>query len=177
MRRARNEISRSRELSLAAAELLDQGATDAAVAAALSRTAGRKIAARTVAAFRMRDYAPIAAERLTRRDAARRVEMILSGAAGSFAQAGQELLARMMYDLLENARDMSPKELIGAGKTLSKIREVELAADKAAIERSRYEAGRAAEAVAGNAAMTPAERQMKIREIFGFVGCGARKGT
>jgi len=151
-RRARNIVSRSRELSALAADLLDQGRTDAEVAAAISERAGERVRPATVAAFRKRDYARVEAKRLERREAAASVEMILSGAAGTYAQAGQELLARQLYEILTSGAEMSPQELIGAGKTFAKIREIEIAQLRAEIERNRSAAADAIKTAVGRKA-------------------------
>ena len=150
-RRPRNEISRSQALSLRAAELLDDGLTDAQVATRLNAAplataksdgAGSAISARTVRSFRAASYQSIADERLQRRDDAQRVQLLLSGAAGTYAQAGQELLA--------------------------KIREIEIAQVKADIEKQRFELAHQAEDVAMNTKLSPSEKAAKIREIFGL---------
>ena len=175
-RRPRNEISRSQALSLRAAELLDDGLTDAQVATRLNAAplataksdgAGSAISARTVRSFRAASYQSIADERLQRRDDAQRVQLLLSGAAGTYAQAGQELLAKMLYDFLRAAPE-DPAVLVSAGKTLAKIREIEIAQVKADIEKQKFELAHQAEDVAMNTKLSPSEKAAKIREIFGL---------
>ena len=171
MRRARNIISRTRSLAALAADLLDAGRTDAEVAEAISARAGCRVRAATVAAFRVRDYSQVEQQRMERREAAARVEMIVAGAAGTYARAGQELLARMLYDVLTGAKEMSPSDLIAAGKTFAKIRDIEIAEIRAESARNREEERRKAEeaaSAAGDAKLTPEERATRIKEIFGF---------
>jgi hypothetical protein len=141
IRRPRNEISRNRQWAEMAADLLDEGMTDAEVAAELrARLPEAAISARTVGSFRNAEYAPIARKRMDRREAARRVHLVLSGSGGTYAQAGQELLAKMLYDMLDSAEDLSAKELIDAGKTFAKIREIDIAQMKAEFEQARRKA-------------------------------------
>ncbi len=167
MRRARNEISRSAELSAAAADLLDQGLSDAEVAERMSQQFGRKISARTVGSFRRRDYAPIAEERLARQEAARRVQLVLDGVRGNFAEAAQDLLARLLYDLMRGG-SAKPEELVRAGQVLARIRECEIAAERARIERERHEQAQRAALAAQDPKLSPAERAARIKEIFGL---------
>lgn len=170
MRRARNLISRRRDLAAAAADLYDAGASDKAVAEACSKLAGAAIRPATAAAFRQRDYARIEQERVGRREAAAKVELILSGAAGTYAKAGQEILARLLYEMISGSAEMSPRDLIGAGKTFAKIREIEISQFRAELEAQKSDlASKAAKAAAsGTADMTPAEREQKIREALGL---------
>jgi len=171
-RRARNVISRSREMSLRCAELLDDGRGDAQAAKVLSEESGRKISARTVGSFRKRDYAPVAEQRLERRRAAREVELILESARGSgadFAEAAQDVLAKTLYDMVSrNAAAMEAEDLQKAGKSLAKIIELNNARIKIDMEREKAEAAQAAGDVAADEALTPEQRQSRIKEIFGI---------
>jgi hypothetical protein len=146
-RRARNQISRSREMSVRAAELLDEGAGDAAVAAQLAEEFGQHVTARTVGSFRRRDYAPVARERLRRIEGAHEIEMIVSAARGSgmtFAEGTQEILARMMYEALRKARegdgDLDAASLTKIGRSTAKIIELSIEQQKLDMQRQKEEA-------------------------------------
>lgn len=168
-RRPRNEISRNKTLALRAAELLDDGMTDAAVAAKLSAEAGRRISARTVGSFRKAEYAPVAAERMQRRDAAREVELILDaarGAGASWAQAGTDLLSKMFYDLIRGGMgDLDP---IKVGATLAKLRKVETDAIRVRLASERAEAAERLKAAVGDRKASPEELVAKVDEIMGL---------
>ena len=167
-RRPRNEISRNRDMALAAADLYDQGLTDIQVAAALSKQFEIKVSARTANSFYKAEYEPIQKKRLSRREAARKVDLVLSGAAGTYAQAGQELLARMLYDILEDGGDIEAKELIGAGKTFAKIRELDIAEMKARYEMEMKRRAEDAVKAGSDEKLTPAEREQKMKEALGI---------
>jgi hypothetical protein len=144
-RRPRNVVSRNAALAVRAAELLDDGLTDAQVAAKLNeefeRAGADKIKAKAVFSFRHADYERVRAEREARMDAAAEVRLILSSAkdAGwSLAEAGTDLLASILYTLikqrkadLDEGKAIDGKELIGMGKTLAKFQEVTTAKLKA----------------------------------------------
>jgi len=159
-------------MSLRCAELLDDGATDAQAAEALAGEFGARVSARTVGSFRRRDYEPVEAERLERRRAAREVELILESARGSgadFAEAAQDILARTLYDMVRgNAAAMEAEDLQRAGKSLAKI--IELNNQRLKLDMEREKQAQAGEAgqVAGDEALTPEERQRRIKEIFGL---------
>jgi hypothetical protein len=110
----------------------------------------------------------MAEERLRRREAAAKVRLVLDGAAGDYAQAGQELLAKMLYDLLSGDATLDAKMLKAAGQTFAKIREIDLAKARADLERAKYEAGRKAEEIAGDTTLTAEERAARIRNVFGI---------
>lgn len=179
-RRARNIISRTRELALAAADLLDQGLSDADVAGRLNeefagriaKIYGRAIAPRTVGAFRKRDYAEVADERIRRRERADKVRLLVEGAgdeSSTYSKAGQALLARMIYEVLESeAGDLDGDTLKGLAKTLSKIREIEISQAKVEMERARQQQADQAAAVAGDEKLSPEERTQEIRRLFGL---------
>ncbi len=169
-RRARNIISRTADLAALAADRLDRGETDAQVAASLNdQMPGYEIKPRTVAAFRARDYETHARERLSRREAAAHVAMIMDGGAATYARAGQDLLARMFYDMISGrTSDLDSKDLIAVGKTLAKIREIEIAQLRAETEAARHAAADAASSAANDSTLTPAERQQKIKEALGI---------
>ncbi|GEM_PF-3849633 len=136
---ARNAISRNRAWSLRAAELYDDGATDAAVAETLRAEFGCKVSARTARSFRLRDYEPVRSERLERIEDAQQVQMLMSAAADSglsFAEAAQDQYARLMYDTIRNVRsgdsEVDGKVMIALGKNIAKLNE--LALDQAKFE-------------------------------------------
>lgn len=166
-RRPRNDISRNREMALAAADLYDAGRTDKDVALALSMQFGRKVTARTCNSFYRAEYEPIAAKRLSRRDAARRVDLVLSGAAGTYAQAGQELLAKMLFDVLEGG-ELEAKDLVAAGKTFAKIRELDIAEMKARYEMELKKRAEAAVVVGSDTKLSKTEREQKMKEALGL---------
>lgn len=172
-RRARNEISRTRELSARAAELLDDGAGDAEAAATLSDEFGRKITARTVGSFRKRDWAPVANARLARIEAASRTQMILDaarGAGATYAEAATDILSKLMYDMMLDVESgkADPENILAIGKSLAKIREIDMEAAKLAVIRDREAAARAIKTVVESRKLDPAELVKKVDEIMGI---------
>lgn len=174
-RRARNIVSRTAALAVRAAELLDDGLGDAAVAERLNeefgRTGAEKIKAKAVFSFRHADYERVRAERQDRSDAAAEARLIIESArdAGStFAQAGTDLLAKMFYDLIRRGGAMEPKDLIGVGKSLAKFREIEIAQTKAEIEVQKAQLAMKTETVVNDANLSKEEKAARIREIFGM---------
>ena len=170
MRRARNIISRVAVLAAAAADLLDRGHTDQQVADALNAEhAGYAIKSRTVAAYRSRDYERHAQERIRRREAAAEVALIMDGGAGTYARAGQDLLSRMFYEMISAAggRDLDSKELVAIGKTLAKIREIEIAQIKAETEKVRADVASEIRQSAGEGA-SPEDLVARVDQIMGI---------
>lgn len=185
-RRARNVISRVPELGIRCADLLDQGMGDQQVADGLNGECrellkkvygGRLITARTVLSFRKADYEAIREERDARVEARNQTLLVLEagrGAGGVFAEAAQDLLAKMLFDLLKAQRDASTpldgKALAAMGKTITKI--VELGNDRIRIEMLREkeeQARRIKEAVAekgvsGEALVAKVDEIMGIRK-------------
>lgn len=172
MARARNIISRTRELSDRAADLFDGGdVTYVEAAEELSQVAGKKISARTVMSWYKRDYEPFLEERRRRTDAAERVRAIFAGAQNAgveFAEAGQELLARMFYEILEGGGDVEVSDLAKVGRTLAKVREIDLAEQRLQLERLKAEQARQLDTVVEDTALTPEEKAAKMKNILGL---------
>lgn len=177
-RRARNVVSRNAALAVRAAELLDDGLTDAETAKCLNAEFGMgtaekpSIKAKAVFSFRHADYERVRAERQQRSDAAAEARLIIESArdaGATFAQAGTDILAKMFFDLIrKSGATLDAKDLIAVGKSLAKIREVENATIKVQIEKENAERARQAEKVAGDGTMTAEERAARMREIFGM---------
>lgn len=175
-RRPRNVVSRNAALALRAAELLDDGHGDAAVAAKLNeefkRTGADRIKAKAVFSFRHADYERVRAERQARSDAAAEARLIIESArdaGATFAQAGTDLLAKIFYDVVrKGGATMEPKELAEIGRQLAKFREVENATVKVQIEKERAEIAMKAERVATDANLSAEEKSARMREIFGM---------
>lgn len=145
MRRARNKISRNREWSLFAADLYDDGPGSAQeVADKLTAAFGEKFTARTVGSWYKVDYAPVEAMRLKRRESADRVEMIFAAAEENgmtFVDASQDLLARMIYDLLEAAtgpEGLEAKDIAGLGRSIAKMQSLDLQSAKLEFEKAKF---------------------------------------
>jgi hypothetical protein len=177
-RRPRNVVSRNADLAARAAELLDDGLTDAEVAKALnvefSRSAEQAIKAKAVFAFRHGDYERVSRERRDRRDAAAEVNLILGAArdAGAdFAQAGQDLLAKMMYDALRSAASgsaMESKELVAMGKTLAKFQEVHIARLRAQADADRQRAAADLKSAVSDRKLSGADLVAEVDRIMGI---------
>jgi len=151
MRPARNIISRTRELALRAAELMDDGMTDGAIAERMNLEFNCRVSARTVGSFRKRDYEPIAAERLQRIEDAREVQLILDAARGSgatFAEATSDLLA---------------KQLVKVAKSVGKLRDLEIQELKLKMQQEKEAAARAASEAAEKPELSKLERKNAIR--------------
>lgn len=133
-------------MSLRAADLLDDGLTDPEAFEILkAEFPGVEFSARTVASFRGREYAQVERERLTRRDAAAKVRLAMgeAGEAGTYAEAAQALLAKMMYELISNeSRAVDTEDLVDMGRTLAKIREIDISEAKVTMQREKEEAAR-----------------------------------
>jgi len=141
-------------MSARAAELLDDGLTDAQAHAELQKEfPDERFSARTVGSFRRRDWEPVAEERLRRRDAAEKVRLLMgaaSGEAATYAEAGQTLLAKLMYDALTCAPDeLDAQALAKMGRTLAKIRELDMSETRLGIEREKVEQARKLKEAAG----------------------------
>jgi hypothetical protein len=170
-RRARNVVSRNAELAVRAAELLDDGLGDGEVAKKLSAEFSQTIKARAVFSFRHADYQRVAAERAARADAASEARLIIESArdaGATFAQAGTDLLSKMFYDMVRRGAAMEAKDLVAVGKSLAKFREIEIAQTKTEIEVQKAQLALKTEKVVGDANLSPAEKQARIREIFGM---------
>lgn len=168
-RRPRNEISRNDKLAAACADLLDDGATDASAAKALSASFERKVTARTVRSFRKATWQAVADERMRRRDAAREVSMILDAARGSgatFVEAGTDLLSKMLYDLIrKGGEEIDP---IKIGAMLAKLREVENDSIRVRILQERERQATQLKAAVGDRKASPDELIAKVDEIMGI---------
>jgi carboxylesterase type B len=170
-RRARNLISRRKDLALRCAELLDEGLTDLTVAQKLSGEFKLALPARTVASFRKADYAPIAAERLARQDAAREVELIISSARESgatFAKAGIDLLSKAAYDMIKAQAGSSDFNPVSIGKMLAKFVEVETNQIRAQTDAENQRRKNAVDDALQDKSLTAAERQRRVDEAFGM---------
>jgi hypothetical protein len=143
-RRPRNIVSRTAELSVRAAELLDDGFTDAKVAKRLTdefcgdgglialRDEGiAKIQERAVMAFRQRDYERIAKERKDRQEDAAETRLLLTGAKDAgmdFAAIGLGDFARTIKQVLKLKREAIERgdavdlgELAGLGRSMAAV--------------------------------------------------------
>lgn len=170
-RRARNAISRTKALALRCAELLDEGLTDLGAAQALSIEFKQKITARTVGSFRKADYAPIAAERLARKDAAREVELIISSAqdaGATFAQAGMDLLSKAAFDLIRAQAGSADFNPVGIGKMLAKFVEVQTNQIRAKTEAEKARAAGLIKDAVGTKKLTGDELVAEVDRIMGL---------
>lgn len=171
-RRPRNEVSRHQGMSLRAAELLDEGATDAVVAATLSAEFKRVVKARAVRSFRKADYEPVAKERLVLRDSAKRTELILNaarGAGATFAEAATDLLSKMFYDAIRVGATDESFDAVAVGKTLAKFQELDIQRIKAETAAEKVKQANAAVDVAQDDKLTPEQKAAAVKKIFGIV--------
>jgi len=172
-RRPRNVISRDRAMSLRAADLLDDGLTDAQAHAALKEEfPDKRFSPRTVGSFRHADYAEVRNERLRRRDAAEKVKLLMGaadGEAGTYAEAGQALLAKLMYDALTSApEELDGKSLASMGKTLSKIRELDIKESKIEMEKERFAQAERIKRAAGKKDLSVDDLGKEVDRIMGI---------
>lgn len=173
-RRPRNIISRTPKLAARAAELYDDGATDARVAKTLSAEFGLEISTKTAGSFFNADYKPIADQRLTRIDAARQANLIVAGArdaGASFAEAGIDLLSKAVFDIIQSATsgaEIDEKKLAGLGRMLGKFRQLEIDRVKVDIEREKHELAKAVKDVVGDKSLTAEDLVARVDEIMGI---------
>ena len=179
-RAPRNIVSKTDVLSIRAAELLDDGMTDAQVAKALTAEFCGKpgspvqvavIKRETVMAFRHRDYERIAKERKDRQADAAETRLVLAGAKDAgmdFAAMGLSDFARTIKQVLklkreavENGAAVDLEELSSLGRSLAAVA-------KELKNLGKREVVEAAERVTGNDELTAEEKAMRMREIFGM---------
>lgn len=159
-----------------AAELLDDGCTDAAVATALNaefKLAGAaKLKPRAVMSFRHADYEQVRQERQERRDAAAEARLVIEAArdaGATFAQAGTDLLAKMFYDFIRaKGSGMEGKELIALGRSLAKFREVDIAQVRAQAEADKAAAAAQIRDVVDKRKLTGADLVAEVDRIMGI---------
>lgn len=175
-RRARNEISRRKELKLRAAELYDDGATHGDVAKALSKEfaeqlGGKKLSAKTARSFYLAEYRRVEEERLLRRETAKDVDLILGAARGSgidVAEAVQDMLARFFFDVMKDPAKRDQADLESMGKSVAKI--IELNNDRMKIQQQAEKirmASEVKEAVADKS-LTPDQLVARVDELMGI---------
>lgn len=183
-RRARNIVSRTAELSVRAAELLDDGLTDAKVAkrltdefcgdgglVALQEEGITTIQERAVAAFRKRDYERIAKERKDRQEDAAETRLLLSSAKDAgmdFAALGLGDFARTMKNVLKVKREAIERgeavdlaELANLGRSMAAVaKELKAIGKREVVEEATR--------VTNDADLTAEEKAARMREIFGM---------
>ena len=168
MARARNRISRNREWALRAADLYDHGKTDAKVAAVLSDEFGVKLSAKTARSFRLREYEPVADQRLSRIDEAQQVQMLMGAAKDSsidFAEGANDLLARMYYKLLKSDA-LDADDLGDVSRSIKGIMKVQLDREKLEFQKQLKLVENQAAYLAKDETIDSATREQRIREIF-----------
>lgn len=179
-RAPRNIVSKTDVLSIRAAELLDDGMTDAQVAKALTAEFCGKpgspvqvavIKRETVMAFRHRDYAKIRQERQDRQELAKETRLVLSGSADAgvdFTKAGLSdmaaiymRIAKLKKQSMESGEAIDLKDLADLGKSFAAV-----AKELKAL--GKQEAAAEIDAAVTGKKLTGAEVADEVRRIMGL---------